>query len=86
MVRNLMRELAGKWSETSWENCPENDQKPTNLIETHQKLNIKPEFIKKGKIRTNPYPPNFNKIPAKIIDPATGASTWWENDQKPDPH
>ena len=23
-----------------------------------------------------PYPPNFNKIPAKIIDPPTGASTW----------
>jgi hypothetical protein len=23
-----------------------------------------------------PYPPNFNKIPARIMDPATGASTW----------
>jgi len=27
-------------------------------------------------IRINPYPPNFNKTPAKIIDPETGASTW----------
>jgi hypothetical protein len=23
-----------------------------------------------------PYPPSFNKIPAKIIEPDTGASTW----------
>jgi hypothetical protein len=27
-------------------------------------------------IRANPYPPNFSKIAAKIIDPAIGASTW----------
>jgi hypothetical protein len=26
-------------------------------------------------IRKMPYPPNFNKIPARIMDPATGAST-----------
>lgn len=26
--------------------------------------------------RQIPYPPNFNKRAAKIIDPATGASTW----------
>jgi len=26
--------------------------------------------------RIIPYPPNFNRIAAKIIDPATGASTW----------
>jgi hypothetical protein len=25
--------------------------------------------------RNKPYPPSFNKIAAKIIDPATGAST-----------
>lgn len=25
--------------------------------------------------KIKPYPPNFNKTPAKIIDPATGAST-----------
>lgn len=27
-------------------------------------------------IRNKPYPPNFNKTPAKIIEPETGASTW----------
>lgn len=27
-------------------------------------------------IRKMPYLPNFSKSPAKIIDPATGASTW----------
>ena len=26
--------------------------------------------------RRMPYPPNFRRIPARIIDPATGASTW----------
>jgi hypothetical protein len=26
--------------------------------------------------RTIPYPPNFNKTPARIMDPATGASTF----------
>lgn len=26
--------------------------------------------------RIRPYPPNFNRIPARIIDPPTGASTW----------
>lgn len=28
------------------------------------------------RIRNKPYPPNFSKIAAKIIDPAIGASTW----------
>ena len=27
-------------------------------------------------VRKRPQEPNFNKTPAKIIDPATGASTW----------
>ena len=27
-------------------------------------------------IRIIPYPPNFSKIAARIIEPATGASTW----------
>jgi len=27
-------------------------------------------------IRIKPYPPNFSRIAARIIDPATGASTW----------
>lgn len=26
--------------------------------------------------KNNPYPPNFSKTPAKIIEPETGASTW----------
>ena len=32
--------------------------------------------------RTIPYPPNFNKIAAKIIDPAVGASTCAFGNQK----
>ena len=32
--------------------------------------------VKKKWIRIIPYPPNFKRIPAKIIDPETGASTW----------
>lgn len=27
-------------------------------------------------IRSMPYPPNFSRTAARIIDPATGASTW----------
>jgi hypothetical protein len=42
-----------------------------NIIINKKKLLI---FIK-NLIRIIPYPPNFNKIPAKIIDPPTGAST-----------
>lgn len=34
------------------------------------------KFINSQDIRRSPYLPNFNKMPAKIIDPATGASTW----------
>jgi hypothetical protein len=30
----------------------------------------------KYRTRRMPYPPSFRRIPAKIIDPATGASTW----------
>ena len=30
----------------------------------------------RGKKTNNPYLPNFNRTPAKIILPATGASTW----------
>jgi hypothetical protein len=31
---------------------------------------------KRGVTRKTPYPPNFNKIAASTIEPATGASTW----------
>lgn len=27
-------------------------------------------------VRTSPYPPSFRRIAARIIEPATGASTW----------
>jgi len=32
--------------------------------------------LKNGENRAKPYPPNFNKIAAKIMDPIIGASTW----------
>jgi len=32
---------------------------------------------KKGRLtRKNPYPPNLSRIPARITEPAVGASTW----------
>lgn len=31
---------------------------------------------KNCRARNTPYPPNFNKIAARTIEPATGASTW----------
>ena len=40
------------------------------------KLFIIEEGFKIGLKRIIPYPPSFSKIPAKIIDPPTGASTW----------
>lgn len=33
-------------------------------------------------IRNRPYPPSFRRIPARIIDPATGASTWALGNQR----
>jgi hypothetical protein len=45
-------------------------------------LSILDEDNQKGKNRIKPYPPNFNITPAKIIDPATGASTWAFNSHK----
>ena len=34
------------------------------------------DIFKNIEIRQIPNPPSFNKIPAKIIEPITGASTW----------
>lgn len=31
---------------------------------------------RREEIRKIPYPPSFRRSPARIIDPATGASTW----------
>jgi len=42
----------------------------TNGIKYKQALGTKP-----SENLINPYPPNFNKILAKIIDPIVGAST-----------
>lgn len=41
-------------------------------------MGAKEKFVHSKAIedRRIPYPPSFNKIAAKIIDPATGASTW----------
>lgn len=41
--------------------------------------------IKKDR-RTIPYPPNFSKMPAKIIDPDTGASTCALGNQRCNPN
>ena len=36
--------------------------------------------------RISPYPPNFSKMAARIIDPATGASTWAFGSHKWNPY
>jgi len=46
---------------------------PINLIEIHTILKYIPWIIFMSRII--PIPPNFSKIPARIIDPNTGAST-----------
>lgn len=50
-------------------------QAPNNLILIIQMLILLRFLLKRGIIRINPYPPNFSKIAAKIIDPSRGAST-----------
>lgn len=39
-------------------------------------INVLFSLLKIIIIRANPYPPNLSKIAARIIEPATGASTW----------
>ena len=48
---------------------PTTDQITTSSVTTPR------DAITIGTIRIRPYPPSFNRIPARIIDPATGAST-----------
>jgi hypothetical protein len=48
---------------------------PTIAIAIIGFINILFIWLKIITIRANPYPPNFKRIAAKIIDPATGAST-----------
>jgi hypothetical protein len=48
---------------------------PTNAM-TINKIDIRLfNLLNNMIIRASPYPPNFNKIAARIIEPATGAST-----------
>ena len=47
------------------------EQKTTKIRETEFR-----DTVENNKInRISPYPPNFSRIAASIIDPATGAST-----------
>lgn len=46
---------------------------PLNEIEINKLIKYLLEI--KEETRISPYPPNFNKIAAKIMDPTTGAST-----------
>jgi len=39
-------------------------------------INVLFKWLKIIIIRASPYPPNLRRIAAKIIEPATGASTW----------
>ena len=45
---------------------------PTTLMENQIKFNLIPTFIKTIYSRSNTYPPDFNKIAGKIIEPLTG--------------
>lgn len=49
---------------------------PIMEIVKKKKENFILESFNLGRILIIPYPPSFNRIPAKIIDPETGASTW----------
>lgn len=49
---------------------------PTIAIDMMGLTNILFIYLKIMTIRVSPYPPSFSKIAARIIDPATGASTW----------
>ena len=49
---------------------------PKTPILINQEENIILSCSVRGKMRKRPYPPSFKSTPAKIIDPAMGASTW----------
>jgi hypothetical protein len=51
-----------------------NKTPPTKLKATQITPNPNPNLNNKGNTRRRPYPPNFSKTPAKIIEPETGAS------------
>lgn len=50
-------------------------QAPHNLNVRIGVANVWEAMGKKVDMRHRPYPPSFSKMPARIIDPATGAST-----------
>lgn len=49
---------------------------PYKATEEISGLNLKFMGGKRKAIRRRPYLPSFSRIPARTIDPATGASTW----------
>lgn len=49
---------------------------PTSLMGRNTSFIALSVVGNRGIIRINPYLPSFSSSPAKIIDPATGASTW----------
>ena len=68
-----MDEYAIKLFESDWkQQLNEENRVPKKPI----KNNKIEKFLKRPIMRIIPYPPIFNKIAAKIIDPIVGASTW----------
>ena len=66
-------EYAIKLFESDWkQQLNEENKVPKNPT----KNNKMEKFLNKLIIRITPYPPIFNKIAAKIIEPIVGASTW----------
>lgn len=49
---------------------------PTNAIDETGAARRLHVWGNKVIMRTSPYPPSFSRMAARIIEPATGASTW----------
>lgn len=55
-----------------------------NAVKTAPQIEIVARMLDRSEVlktrtvpkRIKPYPPNFRRIPAKSIEPTTGASTW----------
>lgn len=78
-MQNLMwttEELATNSFMSKWRRQPTlMKTAPISLNTIKNSLNPILLIAIKPNTRIIPYPPNFNKTPARIIDPATGAST-----------
>ena len=48
------------------------EQSITRIVDVKAKVVVEKRFT----MRSNPYPPNFRRMAARIMEPATGASTW----------